>query len=155
MHQLLLNQLSESHHVDVAEALMPIPRHLVVTPTHHQAYRLRKLQMKKVQVVLLPLYIRQQNTIRFSDLYHAGVDVDLVANLIELADAHNVGRQMMDEVDPVEGPGLAVLAHEHDSPTTLNPCHRVVTETHSAEHRRVDLRERCPAPEHVVRHPGV
>jgi hypothetical protein len=123
MHQLLPSQLSESHHVDVAEALMPMSHHLIAAPTHRQACRLRELQMEKVQVVLLPLYLRQQNTTRFLDLHHTGVDVDLVANLVELADAHNVGCQTRDEVDPVEGPGLAVLAHEHDSPTALNPHH--------------------------------
>jgi hypothetical protein len=37
----------------------------------------------------------------------------------------------------------------------LNPCHRVITETHSAEHYRVDLHEHRPAPGHVVRRPGV
>jgi hypothetical protein len=111
--------------------------------------------MEKVQAVLLPHYLRQQNTIRSPDLHHAGVDVDLVANLIDLADAHNVGRQTRDEVDPVEGLGLVVLAHEHDSPTALNPCHQVITEMHSAEHRRVDLCECFPAPRLVVCRPGV
>jgi hypothetical protein len=88
MHELLPNQLSESHHVDVAEALMPTLRHLVVVPTHRQAYWMRELQMEKVQAVLLPLYLHQQNTARFPDLHHASVDVDLVANLVELADTH-------------------------------------------------------------------
>jgi hypothetical protein len=104
MQQLLLSQLSESHHVDVPEALMPTPCHLIVAPTHRQACRMRELQMEKVEVVLLPLYLHQQHTTKFSDLHHASVDDDLVANLIELADAHNVGRQMRDEVDPIEGP---------------------------------------------------
>jgi hypothetical protein len=118
MHQLLPSQLSESRHIDVPEALMPTPCHLVA-----QACRLRELQMEKVQAVRLPLYLRQQHTTRFPDLHHASVDVDLVANLIELTDAHDVGRQTRDEVDPVEGPGLTVLTHEHDSPTALNPRH--------------------------------
>jgi hypothetical protein len=74
-------------------------------------------------VVHLPLYLCEQHTTRFPDLHHAGVDVDLVANLIELTDAHDVGRQTRDEVDPVEGSGLAVLAHEHDSPAALDLCH--------------------------------
>jgi hypothetical protein len=68
--------------------------------------------MEKVQAVLLPLYFRQQNTTRFPNLHHAGVDVNLVANLVELVDAHIVGRQTRDEVDPVEGPGLTILATE-------------------------------------------
>jgi hypothetical protein len=42
---------------------------------------------------------------------------------------------------PFERSGLTVLAHEHDSPTTLNPSHRVVTKTHGVEHRRVELHE--------------
>jgi hypothetical protein len=121
MHQLLPSQLLESRHVDMPEALMPMSCHLITVPTHHQACRLRELQMEKVHVVRLPLYLRQQHTTRFSDLHHASVD--LVVNLIELIDAHDVGRQTRDEVDPVEGPGLAVLAHEHDSPTALDPCH--------------------------------
>jgi hypothetical protein len=79
--------------------------------------------MEKVQAVRLLLYLRQQHTTRFSDLHHAGVDVDLVANLIELTDAHDVGRQMRDEVDPVEGPGFTILAREHDSPMTLDLRH--------------------------------
>jgi hypothetical protein len=72
--------------------------------------------MEKVQAVRLLLYVRQQHTTRFSDLHHASVDVDLVANLIELTDAHDVGSQTRDEVNPVEGPGLTILAHKHDSP---------------------------------------
>jgi hypothetical protein len=59
MHQLLPSQLSESCHVDVPEALMPMPRCLVVVPTHRQACRLHEFQMEKVQVVLLLLYLRQ------------------------------------------------------------------------------------------------
>jgi hypothetical protein len=132
---------------------MPKPRHLIAT--HRQACRLCELQMEKVQAVLLPLYLHQQNTTRFLDLHHAGVDVDLVANLVELANTHIVDRQTRDELDPIEGPGLAVLAHEHDSPTTLNPRHRVVTKMHSVEHRCVDLHERHPTPEHVVRRSDV
>jgi hypothetical protein len=123
MHQLLPSQLSKSRHVDVPKALMLTPRHLVVVPTHRQACQLCELQMEKVQVVHLPLYLHQQHTSKFPDLNHAGVNVDLVANLIELTDAHDVGHQMRDEVDPIEGPGLIVLAHEHDSPTALDPCH--------------------------------
>jgi hypothetical protein len=155
MHQLLPSQLSESRHVDVAEALMPMPRHLVVAPTHRQACWLCEFQMEKVQAVLLRLYLHQLNITRFLDLHHTGVDVDLVANLVELADAHNVGRQTRDEVDPVGGPRLTVLVHEHDSPVALNPQHRVIIETHSAEHCHVDLHERRLAPGLVVRHLGV
>jgi hypothetical protein len=141
MHQLLSSQLSEGRHVDMPEALMPMPHHLVATPTHRQACRLRKLQMEKVQAIHLPFYLCQQHTTRFLDLHRVGVDVDLVANLIELANAHNVGRQMRDEVDPIKGMGLTILAHKHDSPTALNPCHQVMTKTHSVEHRRLDLPE--------------
>jgi hypothetical protein len=47
--------------------------------------------MEKVQAVLLPLYLHQQHTTRFLNFYHAGVNVDILANLIELADIHNVG----------------------------------------------------------------
>jgi hypothetical protein len=102
MHQLLPSLLSESRHVDVPKELVPTPCHLIAAPTHRQACRLHKLQMEKVQAVHLSLYLRQQHTIRFSDLHHVSVDVDLVANLIELADTHDVGCQMRDEVDPVE-----------------------------------------------------
>jgi hypothetical protein len=123
MHQLLSSQLLESHHVDVPEALMPTPCHLVVVPTHRQACRLRELQMEKVQAVHLLLYLRQQHTTRFLDLHHVGVNVDLVANLIELTNAHDVGRQTRDEVDPIEELGLAILAHEHDNPAALDTCH--------------------------------
>jgi hypothetical protein len=101
--------------------LMPIPRQLVAAPTHRQACRLCELQMEKVQAVHLLLYLRQQHTTRFPDLHNA--DVDLVANLIELTDAHDVGRETRDEVDPIEGPELAILAHEHDSPVALDPRH--------------------------------
>jgi hypothetical protein len=103
------------------EALMPTPRHLITMPTHRQACRLREFQMEKVQAVHLPLYLRQQHTTRFPDLHHAGVDVNLLANLTKLTNTHDVGRQTRDEVDPVKGPGLTVLAHEHDSPTALDP----------------------------------
>jgi hypothetical protein len=77
--------------------------------------------MEKVQAVCLPLYLRPQHTTRFPDLHHAGVDVNLVANLIELTDAHDVGRQTRDEVD---------LLKDWDSPflhtnslVALNPRH--------------------------------
>jgi hypothetical protein len=48
---------------------------------------------------------------------------------LRMADAHDVGRQTRDEVDHVEGSGLTILAHEHNSLTALNPRHRVITET--------------------------
>jgi hypothetical protein len=48
------------------------------------------------------------------NLDHASVDVDLVASLIE---------QPRDEVHPYERSGLAVLAHEHDSPMAVDLCH--------------------------------
>jgi hypothetical protein len=60
MHQLLLSQLLESRHVDVPEALVPMPYHLITAPTHRQACQLRELQMEKVQLVHLLLYLRQQ-----------------------------------------------------------------------------------------------
>jgi hypothetical protein len=123
MHQLLLSQLSESHHVDMPEALMPTPRHLIIAPTHRQACQLRELQMEKVQAVCLSLYLCQQHTTRFLDLHHIGVNVDLVANLIELTDAQDIGRQTRDKVDSVEGPGLIILAHEYDSPMALDKRH--------------------------------
>jgi hypothetical protein len=94
MHQLLPSQLPESRHVDMPEALVPTPRHLITAPTHHQACRLRKLQIEKAQAICLPLYLCQQQTTRFSDLHHTGVNVDLVVNLVEFADAHDVGRQL-------------------------------------------------------------
>jgi hypothetical protein len=122
MHQLLPSQLSESRDVDMPKALMLMSCHLITTLTYHQACRLREPQMEKLQAVCLPLYLHQQHTTRFLDLHHADVDANLVANLIELIDAHDVGHQMRDEVDLVEGPGLTVLAHEHDSPAALDPC---------------------------------
>jgi hypothetical protein len=132
------------------EALTPTPHHLVVVPTHRQACRLHELQMENVQAVCLPLYFRQQQTTRFSNLHHTGVNVDLVVNLIELANTHDVGRRTRDKVDLVEGPGLAVLAHEHDSPAALNPRHQVIIESYSAEHHCVNHRERRLEPGYVL-----
>jgi hypothetical protein len=103
MHQLLFSQLSESRHVDVPKTLMPMPCHLITTATHREACRLCEIQMEKVQAVHLPLYLCQQHTTRILDFHDAGVDVDLIANLIELVDAHNVGHRTRDEVDSVEG----------------------------------------------------
>jgi hypothetical protein len=55
------------------------------------------------------------------------VDIVVVANLIELPDAH-----------------------EHYSSAALDPCHWVITKTHS-----VELCECRLGPGHVVGHPGV
>jgi hypothetical protein len=84
------------------EVLVPTPYHLVAPATHCEARRLRKLNVEKVQAVHLTLYPRQQQTSGFLDLHHASIDVDLVANLIELFDAHDVGCQLRDEVHPFE-----------------------------------------------------
>jgi hypothetical protein len=83
MHQLLLSQLSESRHVGMPKAFMPMTCHLITVPMHRQACWLREIQMEKVQAVHLPLYLHQQHTTRFPDLHHVGVDVDLVTNLVE------------------------------------------------------------------------
>jgi hypothetical protein len=89
------------------------------------------------------------------DLHHASVDVDIVANLIKLPGAHNVGCHPRDEVHPIELLGLTVLAHKHDSSMSLDPRHRAIAETHSAEHCRVELHEHRLTPRLVVGHTGV
>jgi hypothetical protein len=53
-------------------------------------------------VVHLIIYPHQQQTSRLLDLYHISVDVDIVANLIELPDAHDVDYQPRDQVHPFE-----------------------------------------------------
>jgi hypothetical protein len=69
----------KGHYVDVPEALMPMPCHLIAPPKDHEAHRLCKFNVEKVQVIGLTLY------------HHTSADVNLVANPIELPDAHDVG----------------------------------------------------------------
>jgi hypothetical protein len=90
-----------------------------------------------------------------SDLHLASVDVDLVANLIELLDAHVVGCQPRDEVDSFERMGLTIIAHEHGSTTALDSFHQVVTEMHGAEQHHVELHECRLIASHVVGHPSI
>jgi hypothetical protein len=56
---------------------------------------------------------RRPQTFGLPVLHHASVNVDLVTNLIELPNAHNVGCYPRDEVHPFERSRLAILAHEH------------------------------------------
>jgi hypothetical protein len=108
----------------VLEALVPTPRHLVASPAHHEDRQPHEIKVEKVQVVRLMLYPCQQHTSGLPDLHHASVDVDLVADLIKLPNAHDVGCHSRDEVLPFERSTLNVLAHEHYSPTALDLCHR-------------------------------
>jgi hypothetical protein len=98
----LSSQLLKSRHVDVLEALMPMPCHLIAPPVHSEAHWLRELNVEKVQAVHFMLYPHQQQTSGLLDLYHTSVGVYLVDNLIDLPDAHDVGCQQRDEVHPFE-----------------------------------------------------
>jgi hypothetical protein len=69
---------------------------------HREARWLHELNVEKVQAVHLTPYPCQQQTSRLPDLHHISVDVDLVANLIKLPDAYDVGCQLRDEVHPFE-----------------------------------------------------
>jgi hypothetical protein len=51
---------------------------------------------------------------------------------------------------PSSDKDLAVLTREHDNPVTLDPCHRVIAETHG-----VELCERRLTVRHVVGRPDV
>jgi hypothetical protein len=135
----------------VLKVLVPTPCQLVAPPTHSEARRLRELNVEKVQMVHLVLYLHQQQTTRLMDLHHVCVDIDLVASLIELTDAHDVGRQSRNQVDPIKRPGLVILAHKHNSPVALNLRHRVVAKMHSAQHHRVESHDLSSGPGHVVR----
>jgi hypothetical protein len=66
------------------------PHHLITSLTHREACWLCELNVENVQAVCLTLYPRQQHTSGLPDLHHASVDIDLVANLIELPDARDV-----------------------------------------------------------------
>jgi hypothetical protein len=56
---------------------------------------------------------------------------------------------------PSSDKDLVVLTHEHDNPATLDPCHRVIAETHGVEHHCVELCERRLTVRHVVGRPDV
>jgi hypothetical protein len=82
----------KGRHVDVPEEILPTPHHLIAPLVHREARRLHELNVEKVQAVRFMLYPHQQQNSKLLNLHHASVDVNLVASLIKLSDAHDGDR---------------------------------------------------------------
>lgn len=94
-----------------------------------------KLDVEHVQPILLARHLGQEPPSMLLNPHHSGVDVDLVPDFVELANAHDVGRELGNEVDAGEGVVLAILACEQHRPATLDPRHRVIPKTHRPAYR--------------------
>jgi hypothetical protein len=97
----------------------------------------------------------QQPPLCIFDAHDAGVDVDLLAKLIELPDTEDAVLEPSDVVDPGEGAVFTTLAVEDDCPTPINAHHPPISKMNHAADTSVELGEGSTGTSQVNGGPGV